>query len=169
MLETRSRLLIRSYANDMQIAVLDHSVDNIKKKDWECSEHRQFPPYFQPVVDWICRQNRRWAVFLQNGTCWLHQTRTVSKSPISHDIVCVWSLKVSSHPGITPAVSFNAVLVLPSTLRMLIHTTDIYLCVHLCMESKEPTSFLPTWVSVADHLLNGQMANPRTPPCSPPA
>lgn len=30
------------FANDMQIAVMDHSIDNSKKKDWECSEHKQF-------------------------------------------------------------------------------------------------------------------------------
>lgn len=154
MLETMSRLLIRSYANDMQIAVMDHSIDNSKKQDWECSERRQFSPIF-PIHGWLNLQTERLLA-------------SPNKNSFKITNISWYSLCLESEglfaSGITLAASFNTVLVLPSTLRMLIWTMDIYLCVHLCMKSKEPTSFLPTWVSVADHLLNGQMANPRTPP-----
>lgn len=52
--------------------------------------------------------------------------------------------KILSRPRIALVVFLNSVLVLPSTLRVLIQTMDIYLYVHLGMESKDPASFLPT-------------------------
>ena len=155
-LETISRLLL-DYANDMQIAVMDHSIDNSKKKDWECSEHRQFFQIF-PIHGWLDLQTEQ---KVDSIPAKWHLLTSPNKNSfkitnISWYNLCLESEGLTSHPGITLVVSFNTVLVLPSTLRMLIRTMDIYLCVHLCMESKEPTSLLPTGVSFPD-----QTAKPR--------